>query len=197
MATKKADGISTSVLIPRLKKPPNRVALMTPYGSRSTSKNTNLPAEVEMEEIGEDQGLKQVADGKNPKRTTEPISWAGLFRRTIKEDKWRYSEDLNEKVKRIQEGAKGKVFIEEKDLEMAKNQCKWLLYSKFLGRVPPLGLVKEQLQKIWKLNADCKIVDLSLRKNTGEFFQGSLVSKGSSPIYDPMEGELSAIKGVN
>ncbi|WOL19884.1 hypothetical protein Cni_G28686 [Canna indica] len=75
------------------------------------------------------------------KQPKEPRSWAGLFRRTVKEDNWRFSEDLDGKIKRIQELADGKVIIAEEDIDKARNECRLVLYGKFFGRTPALDLV--------------------------------------------------------
>ncbi|WOK93200.1 hypothetical protein Cni_G01894 [Canna indica] len=43
--------------------------------------------------------------------------WAGLFNLARREEEWQSSKELNEKIERIQESSKGKVFIVEDDPE--------------------------------------------------------------------------------
>ncbi|WOK93145.1 hypothetical protein Cni_G01838 [Canna indica] len=134
MTTKKAIESSTSVLIPRLKKPPDQADPMTEEGSGSISKATSSVGEKVTKNIDKDQNQMATNEGRNPKKFTEPISWADLLKRTNKEDEWRYSEELNEKMRKIQEGAKGKIFIEEKDMESTKNQWgPWFLRGQALS----------------------------------------------------------------
>ncbi|WOL14456.1 hypothetical protein Cni_G23236 [Canna indica] len=49
-----------------------------------------------------------------------PSSWVGLFRMKVNAEEWRTSPKLLEKIDKIQDSAKGSVFISEKDLEEAK-----------------------------------------------------------------------------
>ncbi|WOL08710.1 hypothetical protein Cni_G17463 [Canna indica] len=70
----------------------------------------------------------------------EPISWTSLLRRTIKEDVWRFSKEMEEKIKIIQDQAKGKIVIADEDVDKARESCQLVLYGKFFGRIPKLNL---------------------------------------------------------
>ncbi|WOL07609.1 hypothetical protein Cni_G16353 [Canna indica] len=93
------------------------------------------------------------------KESERPKSWAGLFRRTMKED-WRFSKELDGKIKRIQELTAGKVVIAEEDIDKARNECRLVLYGKFFGRTSALDLVKSIMPKLWKISGNCKTIDL-------------------------------------
>ncbi|WOL19831.1 hypothetical protein Cni_G28633 [Canna indica] len=60
--------------------------------------------------------------------------------KTILSSSWRGSEDSKEKIKRIHDGAKGRVLIEDAEIDEAKKDCKLVLYGKFFGRTPTLEL---------------------------------------------------------
>ncbi|WOL16488.1 hypothetical protein Cni_G25275 [Canna indica] len=97
---------------------------------------------------------------KSRRSVDEPFSWASLFRRIEKDDYWRNSEELKQKIKKIQESAKGKVTIDDAEIDLARADYKWVLYGKFFGRTPTLEMVRTALPRIWKLNNECKIVYL-------------------------------------
>ncbi|WOL20089.1 hypothetical protein Cni_G28891 [Canna indica] len=59
-------------------------------------------------------GLKSKVDQRSK---SVPVSWAGLFRKAREEESWSSSKELSEKIAKIQNNAKGRVTIEEKDLE--------------------------------------------------------------------------------
>ncbi|WOL07048.1 hypothetical protein Cni_G15784 [Canna indica] len=90
-----------------------------------------------MDKAGED---AEKGQGAGVLKAKGPISWVGLFRRTITGDDWRYSPELDDKIKKIQEQATGKVVIAEEDIEKARKECQLVLYEKFFGRTPALEL---------------------------------------------------------
>ncbi|WOL07579.1 hypothetical protein Cni_G16323 [Canna indica] len=61
------------------------------------------------------------------------------------EDEWRFSAELNEKNKKIQEHATGRVVIAEKDIRNARDDYKLMLYGKFFGCTPSLDLMPRLL----------------------------------------------------
>ncbi|WOK98767.1 ras-related protein RABF1-like isoform X1 [Canna indica] len=137
-----------SVLFPRLKNSPDPTI-------REDQAEMGIVGETAMVDLegswkkdsGSELMRRSVASGGDRKEAIS-ATWAGLFRRTRK------------KIARIQEGAKGSVYIGEEDLAMAKEDCKWIIYSKFFERTHALELVKSIMPKVWKLKCDCKIVDL-------------------------------------
>ncbi|WOL01532.1 hypothetical protein Cni_G10249 [Canna indica] len=60
-----------------------------------------------------------------------PSSWAGLFKIKNNAEEWSTSPNLIEKINKIQESAKGVVFISDTNLEEARKECKFYLYGKF------------------------------------------------------------------
>ncbi|WOL00435.1 beta-glucosidase 22-like [Canna indica] len=116
------------VLIPRPKKPPDPTIKVDSVKVRMEGDAEKevlrvMTKKEEGKERGSRSGVRDV-----DRKGDNPITWAGLFRRSRQEDVWGNSKELQEKISKIQEGAKGKVLIEDEDLEVAREECKWLLY---------------------------------------------------------------------
>ncbi|WOL11875.1 hypothetical protein Cni_G20639 [Canna indica] len=82
------------------------------------------------------------------KPVEKPSSWVGLFRRTVAGDDWRFSEEFNGKIKKIQETGRGKVYIDEEKIDITRKSCRLVLYGKFFGITPALELVRGDLNYI-------------------------------------------------
>ncbi|WOK96360.1 hypothetical protein Cni_G05067 [Canna indica] len=124
---------TSSVLIPRPKKPPDPMPLVKLDKAGEAGKEI---AQRGRPEGSEKEYPAEIAGNKWRSRRNEgPMSWAGLFRRTRIEDDWGHSRKMTEKFAKIQEGARGRIFIEDEDLEMARRDCKWLIYGGLLEGV--------------------------------------------------------------
>ncbi|WOL16690.1 Endonuclease/exonuclease/phosphatase [Canna indica] len=110
-----------------------------------------------------EKGASNQISGSNLRRNYQPGSWAGLFNMTRKEEEWRRSTELSEKIMKIQSNAKGRVNIS--DLMKARYDNKLFLYGKFFARTSNFELVKSVMLKLWKIKSECQIVDLA-----GRFF---------------------------
>ncbi|WOL13211.1 hypothetical protein Cni_G21980 [Canna indica] len=71
------------------------------------------------------------------------ISCASLFRRTSRDDDWRFSAELCDKIKGIEETAKGRVKIVDEDIEAVNSVCNLVLYGKFFRKTPLLEPVPQ------------------------------------------------------
>ncbi|WOK98727.1 hypothetical protein Cni_G07439 [Canna indica] len=56
-------------------------------------------------------------------------TWASLFRRSDPDSNWRDSKEISEKINKIQNGAKGRIGIEESDLVEARMGSELILYE--------------------------------------------------------------------
>ncbi|WOL20094.1 hypothetical protein Cni_G28896 [Canna indica] len=162
--SEKREILSSSSWIPRIpKKPPDLDKSQCSNFGGGTEKTflTDLDKGKQKMIHAEGPKVRMKVDEGKPKSDRPVLSWASLFQRTRCEEDWRFSNELSEKIKKIEENAKGRVKITDKDLMEARSNCKLAMYGKFFGRTSPLELVRNLMPKIWKLKSSCQIVDLS------------------------------------